>query len=98
MTANLTFVSAYDPGMDRADLELVVAIAREGSLSAAARELRTLAASNRPAETMIGLGYHATITPPARKAATAAATSVRAAPVLMPRRQAPRRGGAGLRG
>lgn len=39
MTANLTFVSAYDPGMDRADLELVVAIAREGSLSAAAREL-----------------------------------------------------------
>src|SRR5436305_7247996 len=36
---NLTFVSAYDPGMDRADLELVVAIARAGSLSRAAREL-----------------------------------------------------------
>ena len=32
--------------------------------AAAARELRELAASNRPAEAMIGLGYHATITPP----------------------------------
>ena len=31
---------------------------------AAARELRALAASNRPAEAMIGLGYHGTITPP----------------------------------
>nr|WP_272950292.1 aminomethyl-transferring glycine dehydrogenase [Nocardioides cynanchi] len=30
----------------------------------AARELRRLAAANRPAESMIGLGYHATITPP----------------------------------
>jgi glycine dehydrogenase len=30
----------------------------------AARELRRLAALNRPAESMIGLGYHATITPP----------------------------------
>ncbi|ANH39654.1 Glycine dehydrogenase (decarboxylating) [Nocardioides dokdonensis FR1436] len=29
-----------------------------------ARELRALAAANRPAEAMIGLGYHATITPP----------------------------------
>ncbi len=29
----------------------------------AARELRRLAAANRPAESMIGLGYHATITP-----------------------------------
>jgi glycine dehydrogenase len=29
-----------------------------------ARELRRLAAANRPAESMIGLGYHATITPP----------------------------------
>jgi glycine dehydrogenase len=28
------------------------------------RELRRLAALNHPAETMIGLGYHATITPP----------------------------------
>jgi len=32
-------VSAYDPGMERADLELVVAVARAGSLSGAAREL-----------------------------------------------------------
>jgi glycine dehydrogenase len=30
----------------------------------AARELRRLADKNRPAESMIGLGYHATITPP----------------------------------
>ncbi len=29
----------------------------------AARELRRLAAANRPAEAMIGLGYHATVTP-----------------------------------
>jgi glycine dehydrogenase len=29
-----------------------------------ARELRHLAGANRPAEAMIGLGYHATITPP----------------------------------
>ena len=31
---------------------------------AAARELRRLAGLNRPAESMIGIGYHATITPP----------------------------------
>ncbi len=30
----------------------------------AARELRRVAGANRPAESMIGLGYHATITPP----------------------------------
>ncbi|WP_341229153.1 aminomethyl-transferring glycine dehydrogenase [Nocardioides salarius] len=30
----------------------------------ASRELRALASANRPAEAMIGLGYHATITPP----------------------------------
>ncbi|MGA8246177.1 MAG: aminomethyl-transferring glycine dehydrogenase [Nocardioides sp.] len=30
----------------------------------AARELRRLAEANRPAESMIGLGYHSTITPP----------------------------------
>jgi glycine dehydrogenase len=29
-----------------------------------ARELRALAAANRPAESMIGLGYHPTLTPP----------------------------------
>ena len=31
---------------------------------ATARELRALAAANRPGEPMIGLGYHATVTPP----------------------------------
>ena len=31
---------------------------------ATARELRQLAAANRPGEAMIGLGYHATLTPP----------------------------------
>ena len=34
------------------------------SEDAVARELRALAAANRPGETMIGLGYHGTITPP----------------------------------
>jgi glycine dehydrogenase len=32
--------------------------------TAAARELRALAAGNRPAEALIGLGYHGTVTPP----------------------------------
>ena len=34
------------------------------SEDAVAKELRALAAANRPGETMIGLGYHGTITPP----------------------------------
>ncbi|GGD25206.1 glycine dehydrogenase (decarboxylating) [Nocardioides daphniae] len=34
------------------------------SEAAATAELRALAASNRPAESLIGLGYHGTITPP----------------------------------
>ncbi|MFC7495012.1 MULTISPECIES: aminomethyl-transferring glycine dehydrogenase [unclassified Nocardioides] len=34
------------------------------SEEATARELRAIAHSNRPGEAMIGLGYHATITPP----------------------------------
>ncbi len=34
------------------------------SEDAVAKELRALAAHNRPGETMIGLGYHGTITPP----------------------------------
>jgi glycine dehydrogenase len=34
------------------------------SEEATARELRAIAAANRPGEAMIGLGYHATITPP----------------------------------
>ena len=41
-------------------LDLPAAVSED----AAARELRTLAASNRPAEAMIGLGYHGTVTPP----------------------------------
>lgn len=40
-------------------LELPAALSEE----AAGRELRSLAAANRPGEPMIGLGYHATITP-----------------------------------
>ena len=36
---------------------------RPVSEAAAARELREIAASNRPGESMIGLGYHGTITP-----------------------------------
>lgn len=50
------------PGGIRAagDLDLPEAVSED----AAARELRHLAALNRPAEAMIGLGYHATITPP----------------------------------
>ncbi|KAA1429400.1 aminomethyl-transferring glycine dehydrogenase [Nocardioides antri] len=34
------------------------------SEAAVAEELRSLAAANRPGEPMIGLGYHATVTPP----------------------------------
>jgi glycine dehydrogenase len=34
------------------------------SEDAVARELRSIAQANRPGESMIGLGYHATITPP----------------------------------
>lgn len=41
-------------------LDLPAAVSED----AAARELRTLAAANRPAEAMIGLGYHGTVTPP----------------------------------
>ncbi len=43
-----------------ADLELPAAQTED----AVARELRAIAAENNPAEAMIGLGYHATITPP----------------------------------
>ncbi len=41
-------------------LDLPAAVSEQG----AAAELRGLAARNRPAEPMIGLGYHGTITPP----------------------------------
>ncbi|MCW2795266.1 aminomethyl-transferring glycine dehydrogenase [Nocardioides sp.] len=43
-----------------ADLALPPAQTEE----ATARELREIAAANRPGEAMIGLGYHATLTPP----------------------------------
>jgi glycine dehydrogenase len=43
-----------------AQLDLPPALSEEET----ARELRALAGRNRPAEPMIGLGYHATITPP----------------------------------
>ncbi len=55
-------MEAAVPGGIRAaaDLDLPTPLTEE----ATARELRALAAANRPGETMIGLGYHATITPP----------------------------------
>ncbi len=55
-------MSAAVPGGIRsaADLALPEPLTEE----AAARELRAIAASNAPAEPMIGLGYHATLTPP----------------------------------
>ncbi len=43
-----------------AELDLPAPLTEE----ATARELRALAGANRPAEPMIGLGYHATLTPP----------------------------------
>lgn len=55
-------MDAAVPGAIRAaeSLDLPEPLSEE----AAARELRTIAHTNRPGETMIGLGYHATITPP----------------------------------
>ncbi|WP_109505716.1 aminomethyl-transferring glycine dehydrogenase [Nocardioides speluncae] len=55
-------MSAAVPGGIRsaAALNLPAAVSED----AAARELRKLASANRLAEPMIGLGYHATITPP----------------------------------
>ncbi len=57
-----TLMSAAIPGGIRAAaaLDLPDALDEE----AAAHALRTLAAQNHPAEAMIGLGYHGTITPP----------------------------------
>jgi glycine dehydrogenase len=53
--------AAVPGGIRSADeLDLPAALTEE----AAARELRALAAANRPGEAMIGLGYHATVTPP----------------------------------
>ncbi|WP_243057574.1 aminomethyl-transferring glycine dehydrogenase [Nocardioides sp. SR21] len=55
-------MSAAVPGGIRtaAELDLPTALSEE----ATARELRQIAHANRPGEAMIGLGYHATITPP----------------------------------
>lgn len=55
-------MEAAVPGGIRAgaDLDLPPALTEH----VAAHELRRIAALNRPAEAMIGLGYHATITPP----------------------------------
>ncbi len=55
-------MTAAVPGGIRStvDLDLPAPVTEQ----AAARELRELAAANRPLEPMIGLGYHATVTPP----------------------------------
>nr|WP_281374858.1 aminomethyl-transferring glycine dehydrogenase [Nocardioides soli] len=55
-------MDAAVPGAIRvaASLDLPSPLSEE----AAARELRAIAHANRPGEAMIGLGYHATITPP----------------------------------
>ncbi len=57
-----SLMAAAVPGGIRAsgDLALPAPLTEE----ATARELRALAAANRPGEPMIGLGYHATVTPP----------------------------------
>ncbi|HET6939448.1 MAG TPA: glycine dehydrogenase (aminomethyl-transferring), partial [Nocardioides sp.] len=68
MLARLGFASldalmdAAVPGGIRTAAELDLPAAR--TEDAVARELRTIAAENNPGEAMIGLGYHATITPP----------------------------------
>ena len=68
MLAELGFASlealmeAAVPGGIRTGAELDLPVAQ--SEDAVARELREIAAQNNPAEAMIGLGYHATITPP----------------------------------
>src|SRR4051812_29544074 len=55
-------MSAAVPGGIRTGAELDLPAAR--TEDAVARELRAIAAENNPAEAMLGLGYHATITPP----------------------------------
>jgi glycine dehydrogenase len=55
-------MDAAVPGGIRAGAELDLPAGR--TEDAVARELRAIAAENNPAEPMIGLGYHATITPP----------------------------------
>lgn len=55
-------MAAAVPGGIRASAAL--ALPDPLSEDATARELREIAGANRPGEAMIGLGYHATITPP----------------------------------
>jgi len=55
-------MAAAVPGGIRTSAELDLPEA--ASEAAVASELRSLAAANRPAEPMIGLGYHGTVTPP----------------------------------
>ena len=55
-------MDAAVPGGIRASAELDLPTGQ--SEDAVARELREIAAENNPGEPMIGLGYHATITPP----------------------------------
>ncbi|QZY27713.1 aminomethyl-transferring glycine dehydrogenase [Nocardioides coralli] len=55
-------MEAAVPGAIRSAEDLALPDAADEST--VARELRALAAQNRPAESMIGLGYHPTITPP----------------------------------
>jgi glycine dehydrogenase len=55
-------MSAAVPGGIRSSASL--ALPEPLSEEETARELREIAADNRPGEAMIGLGYHATITPP----------------------------------
>src|SRR4051794_21514984 len=55
-------MDAAVPGGIRTAGELDLPAAR--TEDAVARELRAIAAQNNPGEAMIGLGYHATITPP----------------------------------
>jgi glycine dehydrogenase len=57
-----SLMAAAVPGGIRASGEL--ALPAPLTEEATARELRALAAANRPGEPMIGLGYHATVTPP----------------------------------
>ena len=56
-----SLMSAAVPGGIRSAAALALPEALDEE--ATARELRSLAATNRPAEAMIGLGYHGTITP-----------------------------------
>ena len=55
-------MAAAVPGGIRAESDL--RLPEPATEDAVARELRELAATNRPAESMIGLGYHPTLTPP----------------------------------